>query len=75
MTDTADLLTLTAAAAEFGYTRQTLHLAVREGRLAAFPIGGSRGLFVTRAAVRAARNSGTLGEPRKGRPRKTKGQP
>ena len=60
----SDILTLASAAREFGYTAHTLAAAARNGRLAAFTIGGSRGLFTTREAVRASQNSGTLGAPR-----------
>lgn len=60
----SDILTLASAAREFGYTAATLAGAARSGRLEAFTIGGSRGLFTTRAAVRASQNSGVLGAPR-----------
>jgi hypothetical protein len=64
MTDHADILTIATAAAEFGYTRQAFSQAVKAGRLHAFTIGGSRGLFTTRAAVAEAISAGLIGKPR-----------
>jgi len=64
MTDHSDILTIASACREFGYSRQALHQAAKDGRLYAFRIGGSRGLFTTRAAVADAIRSGRIGKPR-----------